>query len=62
MNSASWKKVKDMESFIRDQTMSKAKNVGSNMVYGHDEPTNQMEITKNLRSRGAQIARENTFE
>lgn len=61
LNSASWKKIKEMESFIRDQTMSKSKNVGSQMVYGHDEPTKQMEITRNLRSRGAQIARENRF-
>ena len=31
------------------------------MVYGHDQPTNQMEITKNLRSRAAIIAKENQF-
>jgi hypothetical protein len=59
LNSASWKKIKEMESFIRDQTMSKAKNIGANMVYGHDEPVNLMEITKSIRSRAAIIARDN---
>ena len=53
LNMANRRKALELEVFARQQTMSTQRNVGSTMVYGHDQPNYLLEITKNIRNRAS---------